>query len=205
MRRYQAWGFQHVYCLNIGRVVRSLNLFKVNSWSYWNNVDEMVLVFWIVNSEQILAISTIIHFLSSSQHSWCWLVHSQQQKHQISVWNLFNVNNNDTRTTSLTFSEFVSFEQISYNVLVLPFLTKCRLRKRKQQNDLFRMHSLLSYFADFVSRSSSSIFGNPTEYIIFLRYVEDIPNKVKRAKYYRQTHWNKRFCRQFCRLAYIML
>ena len=51
---------------------------------------------------------------SSSRHL---PVQSQQWEHQSNVWNLFKVNNKDTRTI------ITDFGQISHIVLVFPLLT----------------------------------------------------------------------------------
>ena len=51
------------------------------------------------------------------------IVQSQQWKQQNNVWNLFNISNKDTRTTSCTGLFIVNLEQISHIVLVLTLLT----------------------------------------------------------------------------------
>ena len=50
---------------------------------------------------------------------WHLLVSSQQRKHQNNTWNLFKVDNNDTRTRSIIFN----FDQISHIVLLLLLFT----------------------------------------------------------------------------------
>ena len=62
---------------------------------------------------------------SSDSPSRHLLVQSQQWKHQSNVWSLFNFNNKDTRTTSMTY--LINFEQISHIVLVFPFFPLIKL------------------------------------------------------------------------------
>ena len=78
---------------------------------------------------------SFLSWFLSSQHV---LVQSQQWKHQNNKWNLFKVNNKDTRTTNDVFDIIlVSFfivncEQILHIFLVFPYwhsTSKCRLAR----------------------------------------------------------------------------
>ena len=74
----------------------------------------MVLVFWIANSEQILVISTLMHFLSYSQNSRYWLVQSSN----INTRTVCEICSNLTIKTPgrrhwRRSNEYINFEQIS--------------------------------------------------------------------------------------------
>ena len=61
----------------------------------WHITSFHLLVFTTVNKQNLCSDSTVKP--KPSRH---FLVQSQQSKHQSNVWNLFKVNNEDTRTTS---------------------------------------------------------------------------------------------------------
>ena len=103
-------------------VFRPATLLKKHLRRTSANDCSLLRVVFSINDNRFLQffISTFIE--CPTQHLF---VHSQQWKHHNNVWNLFIVNNKDTRKTSLTlfWCGIVNFEQILHIVMAFPLLT----------------------------------------------------------------------------------